>query len=475
MLVLLTFLYLSYLSVHASPLTTLPGDGSPNLLSASTCPDNRSVWDIIWSCLATIFACSWVSVHPNMPAPGEAWWNVMLRRLELMFWVIIAPELVILWAVRQWNGARVLERKYRRLKWTVTHGHFLQMGGFMLFEGQDPKGTLTPKGFERLLGAGKIEFPTIAKEEIQDRSKGDALSKGVVIVQTTWFIIQCIARKAQGLDTTQIELLTLALATLNGVMYFLWWNKPLDVRCPVPVRMLETSINPIRFDGSPDIESRHTNSLETSATTWRKNGLTHVQDVVRSIGAGLRYIASWTLQTFSQTSWSKVPCIILFDWPKFAVLAVLHRLRDFGETQPSASNVYGQMRVPSFHALPQDLDEFKGSMASPALGTVFGAIHCVGWFYTFPTHTEVLLWRVCSVLVTIIPALYVAYILVEVIGNTRVEDSDFMVFSLFPLIASLLVYILARLSLLLGAVISLRALPPTAYTNVEWTSFLPHI
>ncbi|KAF8520601.1 hypothetical protein BU17DRAFT_88782 [Hysterangium stoloniferum] len=104
------------------------------------------------------------------------------------------------------------------LGWTLTHAHFIQMGGFMLFEGKEAKGTLSPECFDELLRKGTIEAPTITQTEIQDRSKGDGLSKGLVVVQTTWFVIQCIARKAQGLDMTQIELLTLALSTLNGAM-----------------------------------------------------------------------------------------------------------------------------------------------------------------------------------------------------------------------------------------------------------------
>ena len=38
-----------------------------------------------------------------------------------------------------------------------------------------------------------------------------------------------------------MELLTLSLAVLNGLMYFLWWNKSLDVRCPVRVYLLGTA------------------------------------------------------------------------------------------------------------------------------------------------------------------------------------------------------------------------------------------
>jgi len=108
----------------------------------------------------------------------------------------------------------------------------------MLFEGNVVKGVLLPERFSELLKAGKIEFPTVTVEEIEDRSKADGFSKTISLGQTSWFVAQCIARGAQHLDLTLVELLTLSLAVLNGLMYFLWWNKPLDVRCPVRVNLL---------------------------------------------------------------------------------------------------------------------------------------------------------------------------------------------------------------------------------------------
>ena len=128
--------------------------------------------------------------------------------------------------------------------WTKTHGHFIQMGGFMLFEGKISKGVLTPQRFSELLTAKKIEFPNVTVEEIEDRSKSDGFSKAIALGQTLWFVAQCLARRAQHFDLTLIELLTLSLAVLNGVMYFLWWNKPLDVRCPVRVNLLDKSTTP---------------------------------------------------------------------------------------------------------------------------------------------------------------------------------------------------------------------------------------
>ena len=105
----------------------------------------------------------------------------------------------------------------------------------MLFERNTPKGVLSPERFSELLTAGKIEFPTVTVEEIEDRSKADGFSKTIALGQTLWFVAQCISRRAQYLDLTLIELLTLSLAVLNGLIYYLWWNKPLDVRCPVRV------------------------------------------------------------------------------------------------------------------------------------------------------------------------------------------------------------------------------------------------
>ena len=34
---------------------------------------------------------------------------------------------------------------------------------------------------------------------------------------------------------TELELVTLALASLNGVMYYFWWDKPLGVNEPIKV------------------------------------------------------------------------------------------------------------------------------------------------------------------------------------------------------------------------------------------------
>jgi hypothetical protein len=72
-----------------------------------------------------------------------------------------------------------------------------------------------------------LEFP--AEEDIQDRSKADAFTKAFAIIQSSWLIIQSIARVSVGLPITQLELATMAFIVCALVMYTLWWDKPYDV------------------------------------------------------------------------------------------------------------------------------------------------------------------------------------------------------------------------------------------------------
>ena len=116
MFLVLALVYLFHgFQTHAAPLASLLAESTGNTTTpACICPTNqRSIWNILWSCLATIFACSWVSVHPNIPAANESSLRILLRRLELMFWAVVAPEIVISWAFRQWIGTRKLENIYK--------------------------------------------------------------------------------------------------------------------------------------------------------------------------------------------------------------------------------------------------------------------------------------------------------------------------------------------------------------------------
>lgn len=121
MLFWLALLYSYQHTINAAPTPIGPAVhpilshiSSPSSGNTSNgCPNLRSTWDIVWNCLATIFACAWVSVHPNIPPPGTKEWQVAIMRSELMIWTIIAPEMMLFWAIRQWVGARKLAALYK--------------------------------------------------------------------------------------------------------------------------------------------------------------------------------------------------------------------------------------------------------------------------------------------------------------------------------------------------------------------------
>jgi hypothetical protein len=105
-------------SVLASPMTETPSshacDSAQSLElspAEASLHDSRSVWNIVWSCITTIIACCWIAVHPNMLEHDAGFWRSTLHRLSHMVWMIIAPELMICWAIRQWLGARNLMKK----------------------------------------------------------------------------------------------------------------------------------------------------------------------------------------------------------------------------------------------------------------------------------------------------------------------------------------------------------------------------
>ena len=78
-------------------------------------PQDRSLVDIVRSCVLTIFACVYTALHPNIPDPKANDWQKFLGRLKMSFYMLIAPEAVIWWAMRQWYGARRIAKDVNKI------------------------------------------------------------------------------------------------------------------------------------------------------------------------------------------------------------------------------------------------------------------------------------------------------------------------------------------------------------------------
>ena len=313
----------------------------------------------------------------------------------------------------------------------MTHGFFIVMGGFHLFERNPEETVNNNRGMSQeddiplhpLQASDLMQFdgysesffiPTEA--EIKDKGKSDWLAKSLVLLQTSWFVTQCIARAIEHLPVTHLEIVTLAYAAMNFVIYIFWWNKPLNVNRPVRVLRKSGPGGTQPWVSEPISEARK--------LTWK------------AIGNGLKTIMYFIVGS-----------------------------------QDDDVDLSREDRVPRFWADNTDSEELGiGNFIMLLVGVCFGAIHCIAWDFSFPTHTELLMWRISSVAITAVPI----YIFLGLILTTLV-DSMSSTADIILILPPVLLYILARAVTLVLAFISLKDLPPGAYETVHWTTFIPHI
>ncbi|EPQ51374.1 hypothetical protein GLOTRDRAFT_133239 [Gloeophyllum trabeum ATCC 11539] len=347
------------------------------------CPNTRSIWEIVYGCVLTVFACTWLAIHPNIPDQREGKVLRFIRRAGLMIMALIAPELVVVWAARQWIVARRLAENFRGLQWTQTHGFFALMGGFALCgENFEVIRTLNPD--EDLDHLDSRIFPRISEEQIQDKSKADFLAKGVVVMQTGWFLVQCAARIQQGLPITEIEITTAAFAVLNFFTYALWWNKPLGVDCPHLIRE-DTYGRPLSEGGSDAWPARSADvrppvDIYSGASSFR-----HIR------------LGSVSAQAKEYVTKNKVGDVL-----DDIVDVIMIPLRPFFAMVTEAGGEDDNWHaVPVFHAGSLTYREGRNlAYFSMLIAMTFGAIHCAGWTLEFPTDLEKWMWRIASLTIT---------------------------------------------------------------------------
>jgi hypothetical protein len=207
-------------------------------------------------------------------------------------------------------------------KISMTHGFFISMGGFVDSSGCPVTTRKQLDDPEFLAGIQSTDAG-----DIMDRSKGDALSKGLALAQGLWFCVQYFARVHQHLAVTQLEVATLAFAVVNIFIWVLWWGKPLDVQRPIVI-------------GPPKSE-------EVNVTRSRDlSGLDKFLGVITG---------------------------------------------DYGFDNDTGKNVYDPLSsssVPSFWASQSDENKTAfnfGFVSECLVGIIFGAIHCAAWNTGFPS------------------------------------------------------------------------------------------
>lgn len=252
------------------------------------------------------------------------------------------------------------------------------------------------------------------------------------MLQVVWLIVTLIVRAARGLPSSQLELLVAAFSGCSFLIYLLFWGKPKDVgaaRC----------VSAARY---PTAEEILKVALEGPSTVFHYR------------------VGYWIPNNAVHRMSSKTPEL---QGPPGG--EELENVNDEFDFQPRLVFIIG------------------GAIGA----VVFGAPHLAGWFFTFPTPVEQLLWRIAALMSVGLPVIGVIVdsgygVLYQQFGRRKRENASLpgayqkrylqRVSKLIWLFA--LPYLVGRLYIVVEVFRCLCYLPPEAYLSI-WAASVPHL
>lgn len=414
-------------------------------------PSFRGTWDILWTSLVTIFICTYTLLCLNVPAHNDTWWTNLKRRLMWMGLAIIGPEIVLTYAAGQWSRARQSVQAFHDSgfeAWTMRLAFFADMGGFIIQgkgKEEDIRFPLNAKQLHWLVVQGYLEYPSTNDDEIWDKSKQDRLSRAISVFQAAYLIVACIGRAVQQLAITTLELNALGIVVCALMTAFSWLHKPADVRMACV----------LKCKGSFD--------EIVGERQWKNTPL----DFIDENGPG------WAMNVQPFMNMPVIP-------PERPI-----------------------QRIPNdrFPMNPYKFQEYCLCFAT----LLFTAIHVAGWNFSFPTTLEKVLWRVASLVLFGVTAVF--WVFETMASWKRLERWTWLYLRIccperlpafeaaraakldqpkeptqlplpwefWSIMPVALLYGIARMYLIIEAFLEFRDVDGTAYENVNWSLYIPHI
>ena len=112
-----------------------------------------------------------------------------------------------------------------------------------------------------------------------------------------------------------------------------------------------------------------------------------------------------------------------------------------------------------------------GVTVLPAVGVLFGGVHCFAWQFPFPTKYEATLWKVCAIYCTVYPVVIAGCISLRESIELHLGRRVYI----WSVIFSVAGYVVCRIILLVLTFTCLRSPIPGIYEATNWTRFLPHV
>lgn len=449
-------------------------------------PGARGTLTLVWSCMITIFACTWTVLHLNVPGRHEGPLVITLRKLKWMAVNILFPEFIFAKAICDLRLALDELREFdENVRWTGTHYKWTVEDGpwrhEWVWKVEYPRHAywlyrlLSLKPPERVDPEAEIQSQETVQSNLQRSQKTEANSEnqsdvearaqsapGPSEAESTSPEPKDVRRAEQDPDVaagragqSQTQEIPSRFSTrtvqrwtvmhsyyvqMGGLLYPHYHMRPDSPTDEPSYYCLTASMLTRRYhflsDGRHPLDHlilREKDIKDKSNADWVVKGIAVAQIawlilsvIVRSVVdlpaaqleiatisfaviAILSYVANWwkpkdishatILGTFSAGFSRHTNMFSSYTQP------FILRLWSPAKASEKSRRIEDQLE-----RIPNDLVRMEGEvplvfflMAISSLG--FGGLHCLAWNFEFPSQTELLCWRIASVISAILPAI----------------------------------------------------------------------
>lgn len=410
-------------------------------------PNERGTIDIIWSCVITVFLCSWSVVFLNIPEKHD-FRSYLSTKLSWVAFTIFFPEILASFAQVQYLSARHSVAAFHKLgypEWSMTHAFFADMGGFVLDAPDYPRFPINAHQVHYLVKNGFLDFPTIKRETLQDKNKADAFVRILTSVQIFWYALQCIGRAVQHLAVSMLELDVVAIVLCTFPTFYFWFHKPLDV---------------------------------DTTETLHLVGSLRLSDVLALAGDAAKQPFKSTPLDFINSPPDRFQILDPIMWGFEHLIPVSTR------SNVPITRFRDTLRMNPGKVTPSEIG------ISTIISLTFILIHFAAWNFSYPTPLERDLSRAACLLLigcgflfgnTWILMIWQMPAFCRLAGIPQVNTVTEYIDRLHPFFQYALMvtqmgsYGIARTFIILEGFAGLRALPASSFRSVEWSDMLPHI
>jgi hypothetical protein len=411
-------------------------------------PNQRGTIDIIWSCVITMFLCSWSALFLNISDKQDTR-TYLSTKLSWVAFTIFFPEMLASFAQVQYLSARHSVSEFKKLgynQWSLTHAFFADMGGFALDAPDYPRFPVNANQVHYLVQHDFIDIPNIDRETIEDKNKADAFVRILTSIQIFWFALQCVGRAVQHLSLTMLEIDVVAIVLCTFPTFYFWFHKPLDV--------------------------------STTVTLYLKEG-GQMRHVLKKAGPSASKPFRLTPLDFVNPPPDPYQILDPIMWCLGHLYGVDTNHKHIPITRFGNTCRMNPGRV-----------SVRETLISTTISFTFICIHLFTWNFTFPTVIERDLSRgACIMLLGCGFSFANLWLLLNwqlsnlcrLFGIPQVHTVTELCDHMHPVLQYTLVvthlasYGLARIFIILEGFAGLRALPASSFRGVEWSDLLPHI